>query len=116
VKRAARIAGSVLVALAASGAASGAGPSASGAARSGATHTVVIENLKFVPETLEIRRGDTVVWQNRDLVPHTATAEGSFDSGNIAPNASWRHRFEAAATLAVVCRYHPTMKARLVVR
>ena len=114
----ARIAGGVLVALAmaAAGAVRGAGPAASGPSAKPATHTVVIENLRFVPETLEIRRGDTVVWENRDLVPHTATAEGRFDSGNIAPKASWRHRFDAAGTLPVVCRYHPTMKGQVIVR
>ena len=112
----ARIAGGVLVALALVGAARGAGSAASSPSARPATHTVVIENLRFVPQTLEIRRGDTVVWENRDLVPHTATAEGRFDSGNIAPKASWRHRFDAAGTLPVVCRYHPTMKAQVIVR
>jgi len=116
VRNATRIVGCALAALAVLGLARAAGPGASGPTAHAGTHTVVIENLRFVPETLEIRRGDTVVWVNRDLVPHTATAEGRFDSGNLAPKASWRHRFDAAGTLAVVCRYHPTMKAQVVVR
>jgi plastocyanin len=116
VKHAARIVGCLLVALATVGAARGAGPAASGPSGKPTTHTVVVENLRFAPEALEIRRGDTVVWENRDLVPHTATAEGHFDSGNIAPKAAWRHRFDAAGTLVVVCRYHPTMKAQVTVK
>jgi plastocyanin len=104
-----------IAALAAGGYARGAGPAAS--APTGArTHTVVIENLRFDPETIEVQRGDTVVWVNRDLVPHTATASGGFDSGNLAPNASWKHAFARAATLPYVCRYHPMMKGQVIVR
>jgi plastocyanin len=116
VRNVARSVGCVLLTLAAIGGARGAGPTASQPSAKAATHTVVIENLRFVPDTLEIRRGDTVVWENRDLVPHTATAQGRFDSGNIAPQAAWRHRFDTAGTLAVICRYHPTMKAQVTVK
>ena len=45
------------------------------------THTVTIEGMRFQPERLTVARGDTVVWVNKDLVPHTATSEaGGFDS------------------------------------
>jgi plastocyanin len=115
VRRAASVA-AALLALVVGGttqAAGAAGPAASGAA---GTHTVVMENLRFMPETIEIRRGDTVVWVNRDLVPHTATAQGRFDSGNVAPQASWKHVFASAGTLPYICRYHPTMKGQVIVR
>ena len=36
-------------------------------------HVVEIRGMAFHPEALEVRRGDTVVWINRDMVPHTAT-------------------------------------------
>lgn len=81
-----------------------------------ATHVVVIEGLRFVPETLTLRRGDTVVWRNRDLVPHTVTAAGAFDSGSIAAQASWRRVITRTGTLAYVCTFHPSMKATLQVR
>ena len=35
------------------------------------THTVTIENFGFQPESLTVTRGDTIVWVNKDLVPHT---------------------------------------------
>jgi plastocyanin len=105
--------GGAVLALAGHALAADPGPSAPTAARA---HTVVIENLRFTPETLEVRRGDTVVWVNRDLVPHTVTATGRFDSGNLATRASWKHAFASAGTLAYVCRYHPTMKGKVIVR
>ena len=39
------------------------------------THTVTIEEMRFQPERLTVARGDTIVWVNKDLVPHTATSE-----------------------------------------
>ena len=38
-----------------------------------AAHTVVIENMQFNPATLTVRRGERIVWVNKDLFPHTVT-------------------------------------------
>ena len=47
--------------------------------------------MRFQPETLDVARGDTVVWVNKDLVAHTATSEaGGFDSKVIQPEKSWK--------------------------
>lgn len=81
------------------------------------THTVTIENVKFNPETLRVRRGDHVVWVNNDLFPHTATAiNKSFDSGSIAAGASWTYVVKKAGEIDYVCTLHPTMKGHLSVR
>jgi plastocyanin len=80
------------------------------------THTVVMEGFRFVPETLEVQRGDTVEWVNRDIVPHTATAAGVFDSGSIAPQARWKRVMGKTGSVAYVCTFHPTMKGTLQVR
>jgi plastocyanin len=82
------------------------------------THTVVIEGMRFHPETLTLQPGDRVVWVNQDVVPHTATAADNkaFDSRSIAPKASWTYRPRKAGTIAYVCSLHPTMKGTLVVR
>jgi plastocyanin len=80
------------------------------------THHVEIRAFQYGPATLTVRRGDTVVWSNRDLVPHTATARGSWDSGSIAANATWRYTASRAGRFAYDCAFHPGMKATLVVR
>lgn len=81
------------------------------------THTVLIKDFKYVPETLTVKAGDTVIWKNEDLVPHTATANGkSFDSKNIASKASWKYVANKPGTYPYLCTYHPTMKARLIVQ
>ena len=81
-----------------------------------ATHTVTIEGMKFEPATLTVKRGDRIVWQNKDVVPHTATAAGVFDSGSIAPGKSWSTTAARAGTQPYVCRFHPGMKAEVVVQ
>jgi plastocyanin len=81
-----------------------------------ATHTVKIEGMQFVPATLTVKRGDKVVWQNKDMVPHTATAKGKFDSGNIAADKSWSHAMGKAGRFDYVCTFHPGMKAVVVVQ
>ena len=78
---------------------------------------VAIEGMKFVPERLEVAAGDVVTWVNKDLVPHTVTAPGArIESGAIAPGASWRWVAKRTGEIEYVCRFHPTMKAVLVVK
>ena len=88
-----------------------------GALAASATHTIVIADMKFVPEMLTVKAGDTVVWVNKDFFPHTATAQDrSFDSRDLAANKSWNYIATKKGTFSYVCTLHPTMKAILVVK
>jgi plastocyanin len=78
-----------------------------------ATHTVVMEGVKYMPETLTVRRGDTVVWVNKDPFPHTVTAKGAFDSGSIVAGQSWIYTPRKAGEHAYICTFHPNMKGTL---
>ena len=81
------------------------------------THTVTMENMRFEPESLTVARGDTVVWVNKDLVPHTATSKtGGFDSQVIQAEKSWKFTVRKKGDLAYVCTFHPTMIAMLRVK
>jgi plastocyanin len=79
------------------------------------THTVVMEGMKFSPATLRIQPGDTIVFKNNDLVPHTATAKqrGGFDSGLIKPGESWTFVPEFHARVPYMCTFHPMMEGRI---
>jgi plastocyanin len=80
-------------------------------------HTVQIENMKFAPENLSLIRGDSIIWVNKDIVPHTVTAEdNSFDSKSIAPGESWKMRPRKAGKVFYKCSFHPIMKATFVAR
>lgn len=78
------------------------------------THRVEIQKFKFVPETLDVRPGDTIVWVNLDVVPHTVSAlDKSWDSGNIDYEAEWSTTVTAEMSGSYYCRYHPSMKGAL---
>lgn len=81
------------------------------------THTVVIHNFAFQPAELTVNVGDTIVWKNTDIVPHTVTAaDGSFDSDEIKPGKSWKLVAKKAGTFAYACSPHPNMKGTFTVK
>ncbi|MEO8922715.1 MAG: plastocyanin/azurin family copper-binding protein [Caldimonas sp.] len=88
----------------------GAGTHTALAADGTTTHTVTISATSFPTTALKVKRGDTVVWINKDPFPHTVTAAGDFDSGSIPAGGSWKHVFTKAGNHAYVCTFHPNMK------
>jgi plastocyanin len=83
----------------------------------GKTHEVRIEGMKFVPERLEVAAGDTVVWTNKDFLPHSVTAgEARVESGDLAPNKSFRLVARRKGEMPYLCRLHPVMKGLVVVK
>jgi plastocyanin len=81
------------------------------------TRTVVLRGMNYLPATLVVNVGDTVVWKNGDVVPHTATDKGkSFDSGSIEPGGSWSYVAKRKGTYFYYCSFHPFTKGKLVVR
>lgn len=76
-------------------------------------HVVEIQKLKFVPAMLEVSPGDTIVWVNKDIVPHTITAtDKSWDSKTIKKAGEWQMVVEADTPGSYLCRFHPVMKAQ----
>lgn len=72
--------------------------------------SVRMAGSRFEPATLTIAPGQTVRWFNDDVAPHTVSAkDGSWDSGNLSPGASFERRFEAQGSYPYVCVYHPGM-------
>jgi plastocyanin len=76
---------------------------------------VAMKNMKFSPATIEIKKEDTVEWENDDITLHTATS-AAFDSGSIASDAGWRHTFTQAGSFPYYCTFHPEMKGTVVVK
>lgn len=67
---------------------------------------IVMQNLRFVPETVTIPRGGTVMWHNIDSVNHSVRsgAPGSpgtaFNSGPIPPGSRFYHTFTTPGTFS----------------
>ncbi|MEP6464951.1 MAG: cupredoxin family copper-binding protein [Parafilimonas sp.] len=82
----------------------------------GAGNAVSIKNFAFSVSSLSVAKATTVTWTNNDAVTHTVTADdASFDSGNIAPGATFSHIFNTAGTVAYHCSIHTSMKANVVI-
>ena len=80
-------------------------------------HTVEIKNFAFRPDTIALAVGDTVVWTNHDIVPHTATETGKgWDSGNIAVDGAWSYVARSPGSQSYYCLFHPSMKATIVAK
>ena len=66
----------------------------------------------YTPDNVTVVLGvnNTVEWVNRDIMAHTVTAvDGSFDSGDMVPNANFTHTFTQAGTYPYLCVYHHWM-------
>lgn len=83
--------------------------------RAPATYTIVIDKMAFGPPPNGLRVGDAIMWVNRDLFRHTATAaDRSFDL-DLSPGKSGRVTLKRAGTIAFSCTFHPGMKGALIV-
>ena len=73
---------------------------------------VVIDNLVFSPEEIKAKVGDTITWNNKDIVAHTATVRGGFDV-MIEANKSASLVLTKPGVVDYYCRFHPNMKGRI---
>jgi plastocyanin len=61
----------------------------------------------FLPDTISVKVGDTVVFDNTGDLPHTTEAsDGSWDSGNLDPGQTFSVTFEEPGTVDYICVYH----------
>lgn len=79
------------------------------------THAVAIEGMAFTPALVRAKPGDTIVWTNRDVVPHTVTGRG-LDSKVLAPGARWSWRATHTGRVPYVCALHPGMAGTVEVK
>jgi plastocyanin len=80
-------------------------------------HVVTIKVFQYQPAEVTVNAGETVKWENQDIVPHTVTADdGSFQSGTIDPGKSWSYTPKTAGRFTYTCTPHPNMHGVLVVQ
>lgn len=80
-----------------------------------ATDTVVIDQMKFIPESITINRGDTVLFINKDIVPHNAVQTDSTWYSPVLNNGdTWR--FVPEKSDDYYCSIHLVMKGKIIVK
>jgi plastocyanin len=87
----------------------------SAATRQPATIDVTIDSIAFAEVKDALRVGDTVVWINKDVVPHTATGKNGEWRVEIPANARASLVMKTAGVVEYYCEYHPNMTGRLVI-
>ena len=81
------------------------------------TYIVTMQIVGFEPSVLTVKTGDRVTWVNKDLFPHTATADDkAFDSKSVAPAGTWTFVARRPGTHTYACTFHPTMKGTIQVQ
>lgn len=76
------------------------------------THTVIISQMKFNPEHLEVKKGDKVVWINKDIVPHDVTEiNKKWTSGPLKTGDKWSKTITEG--FDYYCSIHLVMKGSI---
>jgi len=86
------------------------------AAESAGPAKIVVKDFMFVPMSLTVKAGTTVIWANMDDEPHTVVSDtGLFRSGAVDTKESFSFRFDKPGTYRFTCSIHPRMAGTVVV-
>lgn len=79
------------------------------------TVTITIEKLAFLPAQVSAHVGDTVVWENKDFIAHTATGRNHEWDVMIPAHQTGKVVLQKAGTIDYFCKIHPNMKGQITV-
>jgi plastocyanin len=79
------------------------------------TIKVEVKNLVFTPAVVTAKAGDRIVWTNKDVLQHTATATDKAFDVMLPPGKSGSIVVTKAGTFDYFCKFHPNMKGKVTV-
>jgi plastocyanin len=92
-------------------------PTTTGSSVSIVAGSRTLTTTAYNPNPITMSVGGTVTWMNNDSITHTSTSDGgSWDSGTMAPGASFSHTFQTAGTFQYHCAIHPNMVGTVTVQ
>jgi plastocyanin len=78
---------------------------------------VKIDNFSFGPGTVTVPVGTTVVWTNRDDIPHTVVSDDKvFKSRVLDTDEKFSFTFTKPGSYPYFCSLHPKMTGKVVVQ
>jgi plastocyanin len=79
-------------------------------------HVVEIRQMQFQPEVITVKKEDTVVFVNKDIVMHNVTeqSKAAWSSSPLPSGSSWK--LVARESSDYLCTLHPVMKGRIQVQ
>lgn len=80
------------------------------------TYSVAIAQMKFTPAEISVKKGDTIVFVNLDMVAHDVTEQATkaWTSSPLAPNESWTLVVTKSADY--YCSLHEVMKGKIIMQ
>lgn len=77
---------------------------------------VKIANFTFAPQTLVVKAGTTVTFENDDDIPHVVVAtDGSFRSKALDTGDTYAFTFTKSGDFPYFCGIHPQMQGKITV-
>ncbi len=77
---------------------------------------VGIDNLTFNPQKLTVKAGTTVIWTNKDDIPHAiAAVNKQFKSKTLDTDDGYAFTFTTPGSYEYFCSLHPHMTGTVVV-
>jgi plastocyanin len=77
---------------------------------------VNIDNFAFSPKELTVKAGTTIIFRNRDDIPHSVVgANGEFHSKALDTDDSFSFTFAKTGTYIYSCGLHPRMQGKITV-
>ncbi|AHH15814.1 putative copper-binding protein [Nocardia nova SH22a] len=81
--------------------------------------TVDVRKMKFSPDAVTVKVGDTVTWKFSDKVPHAVQGIGDSAMGINSPifdNGEWSYTFTVPGSYRYLCPLHPEMRGTVTVQ
>lgn len=77
-------------------------------------HTVEIRQMQFVPAELKVKKGDEVVFVNRDMMAHDVTEQAAkkWNSSMLQNGEYWTLVVNESSEY--YCSIHPVMKGKII--
>ncbi|MFL5821375.1 MAG: plastocyanin/azurin family copper-binding protein [Solirubrobacteraceae bacterium] len=82
---------------------------------SGGATKVAAADLRFDPQRIEIKAGQTVTWTNSGQTAHTVKGPGFFSRQAIEPGRSYSFRFNRPGSYRYLCTLHPSLMKGVIV-
>lgn len=88
-------------------------PISASAAAAPRTYVVVIDKMRFGEIPRNLKAGDALIWENRDIFRHTATATDKSFNVDLPAGKKGKTVLTKGGTFAFACKYHPGMRGVL---
>jgi len=79
----------------------------------GKQHQITIVGFKFQPSELFVSKGDTIIWTNKDIAPHSIMLPNSNKLISPVLQSEQSFTLKVDSGFNYICGIHPSMKGKI---